>query len=122
MMSASLHCAAMDTSVPTRALRAIVLAAHLALLLGLPLYGGRLGALAALPLLAPLPGLWQGRLYTLRWASLLLTIYAGLLAAEVWAARAAAALPLALAVLAGVEFCALMLLARGAARARAASS
>lgn len=111
----------MDTSAPTRALRAIVLAAHLALLLGLPLYGGRLGALAALPLLAPLPGLWQGRLYTLRWASLLLTIYAGLLAAEVWAARAFAALPLALAVLAGVEFCALMLLARGAARARAAA-
>lgn len=110
----------MESSAPTRALRALVLVPHLLLLLGLPLYGARLGALAALPLLAPLPGLWRGRLYTFRWASLLLTVYAGVLAAEVWTARGP--LPLTLAVLAGIEFCALMLLARGAARARAAAS
>ncbi len=34
-------------------------------------------ALKVLPLLAALPGLWQARLYTYRWLSLLLWLYVG---------------------------------------------
>lgn len=32
-------------------------------------------ALKVLPLLLPLPGLWQGRLYTYRWVTLLVWVY-----------------------------------------------
>nr|WP_244195925.1 DUF2069 domain-containing protein [Paraburkholderia susongensis] len=37
--------------------------------------GGSLLVLKALPLLAALPGVWQRRLYTLQWASMLILLY-----------------------------------------------
>lgn len=95
--------------------RLVALALHVALLAGLPAIGGLLGALAAVPLLAPLRGLARGSTYTAGWTSLLMSWYAGILAAEVWfdpAQRAA----LVLAVIAGVEFSALLLFVRLSAR------
>lgn len=101
----------------------MVLATHAALLIGLPLLGGIGGALAALPLLLPAPGLWRARPYTHAWCSLLVVFYAGglLVAAKTgggvgW---------LALATVSATEFVALVLYVRFAAvdaRRAAASS
>lgn len=97
-------------------LRVAVLVAHGALLLGLPLAGRLTGALLALPLLAPLPGLWRGRPYTYAWASMLVVFYvAGLLVSRT-------PLTLALAAVAAFEFCALVLYVRArSAEARRAA-
>ncbi|MGH8481574.1 MAG: DUF2069 domain-containing protein [Nevskiaceae bacterium] len=87
-------------------LRVAVLAAHAALLAGVPLAGGLTGAVLALPLLAPLPGLWRGRPYTYAWASMLVVFYiAGLLVAR-------SPLTLALAGIGALEFLALVLFVR----------
>jgi len=87
-------------------LRVAALAAHAALLAGLPLAGGLTGALLALLLLAPLPGLWRGRTYTYAWASMLLVFYiAGLLVNRT-------PLTAALAVIGALEFLALLLFVR----------
>jgi uncharacterized membrane protein len=99
-------------------LRLATLALHAALLGGLPLAGGLTGALVALPLLAPAPGLWRGRPYTYAWASMLVVFYvAGLLIDR-------RPLTLALAAVAALEFCVLVLYvrARSVEARRAASS
>lgn len=97
---------------PSAWARRIVLALHAAILLLLPAFGGVLGALVALPLLLPLRGLWQGRAYTFAWASLLLVFYAGAFVMEMASHPARAAPALALALLASLEFCALLLFVR----------
>ena len=96
-------------------LRAAVLALHAALLLGLPAASGLTGALLALPLLLPAPGLWRSRPYTYAWCSMLVVFYVGafLMEASVNAARRPIAL--ALAVVAAAEFCALLLYVRARA-------
>jgi uncharacterized membrane protein len=87
-------------------IRIAALAAHATLLAGLPLAGGLAGALFALPLLAPLPGLWRGHAYTYAWASMLVLFYiGGLLVFR-------DPLTLALAVVGAVEFLALVLYVR----------
>jgi uncharacterized membrane protein len=90
-------------------LRLAVLALHAALLAGLPLAGGLTGAVVALPLLAPAPGLWRGRPYTYAWCSMLIVFYvAGLVVDR-------RPLTLALAAVAAFEFCALVLYVRARA-------
>lgn len=98
---------------PTRCARAVVLASHAGLLLGLPVLGGAAGVVAALPLLAPAPGLWRARAYTHAWCSLLIVFYtAGLLVAYKTAGGAGW---LSLATLSALEFVALVLYVRFAA-------
>ena len=92
------------------AARLVVLAAHAALLVGLPVSAGTLGAALMLPLLAPLPGLWRGMSYTYAWCSLLLSFYAGGLLMEAVSGRSA--LLTGLASAAAIEFCALLLYVR----------
>jgi len=96
-------------------LRAAVLAAHAALLLGLPVAGGLTGAVLALPLLLPARGLWRAQPYTYAWCSMLVVFYIGafLMEASANAARRPAAL--VLAVVAAAEFCALLLYVRARA-------
>jgi uncharacterized membrane protein len=108
----------------SRLLHALALAAHLALVV-LLIAGARgsLALLAALLLLAPLPGLAAGRPYTFAWASMLLAIYAALLAAEGWADPARQRWAFGLGGLASLEFAALILFVRLRAReARAAAA
>jgi uncharacterized membrane protein len=95
---------------PTRWARRLALGAHVALLVALPALAQLTGALCALPLLVPLPGLVRGRPYTYAWASMLVVFYAaGLLVA---AKSGAGPQWLALAILAALEFCALVLFVR----------
>lgn len=99
-------------AAPTRWARRIALCTHFALLLALPAVGRLPGLLAALPLLLPLPGLWRGRPYTHAWASMLLVFYVAAFLAEAWAQPGRRAVALALAVLAALEFVALILYVR----------
>ena len=92
--------------------RRIVLAAHATLVAALPVLAGRLGAVLALPLLLPLPGLWQGRPYTYAWTSLLITVYLGGFLMEAYSHRPPLTLAIALAVVGAVEFCALLFYVR----------
>jgi uncharacterized membrane protein len=92
------------------AARGAVLAVHAMLLTGLPALAGLAGALLALPLLAPLRGLWRGTPYTYAWCSLLLAFYAGVLLMEAVATKSV--LVTLLAIAAAVEFCALLLYVR----------
>jgi uncharacterized membrane protein len=96
-------------------LRIVVLMCHGVLIVGLPLAARLAGVLFALPLLAPAPGLWRGRPYTYAWASMLVVFYvAGLLVVG-------RPLTLALACVAALEFCALVLYVRArSVEARAA--
>jgi uncharacterized membrane protein len=97
-------------------LRKAVLAAHAVLMAGLVLTGGWPGAVLALPLLAPLDGLWRGRSYTFAWCSLLIVFYAGGLLAEGYAAPAHRAAMFLVALVAAIEFVALVLYVRINAR------
>lgn len=97
-------------------LRLVVLVAHAVLIGALvaawPLGGSAAGPLLALPLLLPLRGLWLGRPYTYAWGSMLLVFYVALLLAEATANPARRPFVLALAVIAAIEFCALLLYVR----------
>lgn len=73
------------------------------------------GWLLALPLLLPLPGLWRGQQYTYAWCSMLVVFYIGGFLMEAWANPEIARTAVALAILAAVEFCALLLYVRFAA-------
>lgn len=97
---------------PSRYARAIVLACHLALAVTLPLVAGVFGAVLVLPLLAIAPGLWRGTPRHYAGATLLLVFYAGggLMEAMAHAVRSPGAI--AVACLAVLEFCALMMFVR----------
>lgn len=95
-----------------------MLIAHATLLLGLPLAAGAVGVVLALPLLAPLRGLWRGAPYTYAWCSLLLVFYVGGLLMEAVSTRAV--VPMLLASAAAIEFCALLLFVRFTAAERRA--
>ncbi len=78
------HKAAATPSARARQTRTIVLAGVLALIvlclaweLWLAPTGQGTLAIKVLPLLPALPGLWRYRLYTFRWLSLLVWVYAG---------------------------------------------
>ena len=102
------------TEIPTLSarIRVAVLVAHAVLVVALPLAGGGPGALLALPLLAPAPGLWRAQPYTYAWASMLVVFYVGafLMEASTHAERRPVAL--ALAFVAAFEFVALLLFVR----------
>jgi uncharacterized membrane protein len=87
-------------------IRIVALTAHALLMAGLPLAGGLAGALLALPLLAPAPGLWRGHAYTYAWASMLVLFYIGGLVVF------RGPLTLALAAVGAAEFLALVLYVR----------
>jgi uncharacterized membrane protein len=108
---------------PTRWSRLVAGLAHGGLLFGLPAVGGLAGALLAAPLLLAVRGLWLGRPYTYAWCSLLIVFYIGAFLAEAWAQPARAPVAIALALVATVEFCALLFYVRFRAveRRRAAS-
>ena len=110
--------------VPTRWANRIALACHVALTIALAVVAKFPGWLLALPLLAPLPGLWRGKPYTHAWCSMLLVFYAGGLLAEAWANPEGATRAFALATVAAAEFIALVLYVRFAAvdRRRAAAT
>lgn len=97
---------------PTRWARRLALAAHFGLLAALPAAGRLPGALLALPLLLPLPGLWRGRPYTYAWASMLVIFYVAAFVAEAWAQPDRRAVAIGLAVVAAAEFAALILYVR----------
>lgn len=106
----------MPHAIPLSArLRVAVLATHGALLLALPLAGGWAGVVFAVPLLVPLRGLWLGRPYTYAWSSMLLVLYLGGLLMEASSGSVRRPLMLGLAVIAAIEFCALMLYVRARA-------
>ncbi len=71
-----------------------------------------LGLLAVVPLLAAVPGLLRRRAYTAGWASMLVSFYCALLLAEAYMLPSAKAALIALAVVAALDFVALMLYAK----------
>jgi uncharacterized membrane protein len=94
---------------------------QIGLIAGLVAWCGPLpGLLLALPLLAPLPGLWRRRTYTAAWASMLLVFYVAGLLAEGVAQPQRRAVGSALSVVAALDFVALLLFVRLSARERAA--
>jgi uncharacterized membrane protein len=78
------------------------------------------GALLCLPLLAPLPGLLRRRTYTAAWASMLLVFYVAGLLAEGVAVPDRRGVGTALSVIAALDFVAVVLFVRLAARERQA--
>lgn len=99
-------------------LRVVSLACHALLLAGLPLAAGVTGGLLALPLLAPVRGLWLGRAYTYAWCSMLIVFYTGAFLMEASFQPARRPLALLFALVAAVEFCALVLFVRVDAASR----
>ncbi|HUP91167.1 MAG TPA: DUF2069 domain-containing protein [Solimonas sp.] len=103
--------------------RILALGAHIALIAGLLAWSPtKLGALAALVLLAPLPGLWRGKSYTYGWASMMLATYAPFLLADGVARPDGRMAAFALGALATIEFVVLVLYVRLNARARSAQT
>lgn len=100
------------SGAPTRWARGVAGVAHLALLIALPAVAGLPGALLALPLLLPVPGLWNGRPYTFAWCSMLIVFYVGGFLMEAWSQPQRRVVAVTLAALATVEFIALMLYVR----------
>ena len=70
------------------------------------------GALLALPLLAPLPGLLRARAYTSAWASMLLSFYTGGYLSAAYAQPQTKWISIGIAALAGLEFLSLVLFVR----------
>ena len=85
---------------------------------------GMTGIVLALPLLAPLPGLWKERPYTYAWASLLVIFYVGGFLWEAYSHHPPLASALALACVSALEFVALLMYVRFSAvdRKRAATA
>jgi len=108
---------------PSRRVRALVLACHGALVVALPLMSGVFGLVMAVPLLCVAPGLWRGTPRMYAGASLLLIFYAGggLMEALAHSSRTPGAL--AVASIAALEFCGMILYVRvRAAEIRRASA
>jgi uncharacterized membrane protein len=103
------------SGAPTRWVRGIALACHVALAIALAVLAKFPGWLLALPLLLPLPGLWRGKAYTYAWCSMLIVFYAGGFLMEAWANPETSRMAIPLAIVAAVEFCALVLYVRFAA-------
>lgn len=103
------------------AMRWTALALHVALLALLVIRSGPgSGAIWALPLLAPLPGLWAGRSYTQAWASMLIAFYVAGYLSEAVVDPEAKWPAIGMASLAALEFVALTLAVRFRAREREA--
>src|SRR5690348_14912232 len=105
----------------TATLRAAAIALHVLLIAGLFAWSTTLpGRIASALLLAPLPGLVRGRLYTYRWSTLLLPLYAALLLADGYARPGERGVAFALGLVASLDFVSLVLYARLHGRALAA--
>ena len=103
--------------------RIATLIAHAFLVMGLLLWTRNvLGALVAALLLPALPGLWQGRVYTYQWLSLLLCFYSAALLTEGVASPARKDVAWLLAGGAALEFCAVVLFVRLTGRERIAQT
>lgn len=98
--------------LPSAWARAVAIASHVVLLVGLAAAAGRLGVMLALPLLALLPGLWRGKPYVYAVASLVLVFYAGGGVMEAFAQAPRRGPALAFALVAVVEFSALVMYVR----------
>ncbi|MFT4047913.1 MAG: DUF2069 domain-containing protein [Solimonas sp.] len=113
-----------DANLPSRAPRplsrwmhALTVAAHLALIVLLPIGApSRLGVASALLLFAPLPGLLRGRPYTYKWASMLLVFYCALLLSGGYADPAQRGTLFGLAALSAADFIGMVLFVRLRAR------
>lgn len=102
---------------PSAYMRALALAAHLALIVLLIVaLRSSLGVLAALLLFAPLPGMLRGRRYTHGWASMLLVAYCAVLLANGYAEPQNKGLMFGLAALAAADFVGMVLYVRFHAR------
>lgn len=89
------------------------LALHLALIAAIVARGSfSSGALIALPLLAPLPGLLRARAYTHAWASMLLSFYVGGFLSAAYAHPEHKWISIGIATLAALEFVSLVLYVR----------
>ena len=97
---------------PSRYARTIVLACHAALIVALPLMSGLFGLVLVAPLLVIAPGLWRGRPRVYAGASLLLIFYAGGGLMEAFAHSSRTSGALAVASIAVLEFCAMILYVR----------
>lgn len=105
------------------ALRAVALATHLALIIGLLAFSrGKLGALFAMLLLLPLPGLLKGSERTHAGLSMLIAFYCAALLSNAYSGTALRGANLVLAGIAAVEFAALVLFVRFRARERQTTS
>lgn len=93
--------------------QAVALLSHFALFIVL-LHGSRsgVGVVAALVLLAPLPGLLRGREYTYSWACMLIAFYCALWLAEGYADPANKLRAFSIAGIAAVDFVSLALFVR----------
>jgi uncharacterized membrane protein len=92
---------------------------QLALIAGLGVWCGPLpGLLLALPLVAPLPGLWRRRTYTAGWAGMVLAFYVAGLMAEGVAQPERRLIGGILSAVAALDFAALLLFVRLTARER----
>ncbi|HVT34286.1 MAG TPA: DUF2069 domain-containing protein [Nevskiaceae bacterium] len=74
------------------------------------------GALLALPLAAPLPGLWRGDIRTHAWSSMLLSFYAGGFLSSAYANTAHKWQSVGTAAIAALEFVSLLMYVRLKAR------
>jgi uncharacterized membrane protein len=75
-----------------------------------------LAFLSVLPLLLPLPGLLRSRGYTASWASLIVIFYSALLLAEAYMLPSMKGALVALALVAALDFAAMMLYAKAQKR------
>jgi len=97
--------------------RAVALAAHVLLIVGLVAWCGWLpGILLSLPLLAPLPGLLRRSTYTAGWASMLLVFYVAGLLAEGVAVPGRRLIGTLLSIVAALDFVGVVLFVRLSAR------
>ena len=94
---------------------------QVALIAGLGVWCGPVpGLLLALPLAAPLPGLWRRRTYTAGWASMVVAFYVAGLMAEGVAQPERRLIGGGLSVVAALDFAAMLLFVRFSAREQAA--
>lgn len=106
---------------PSRIALATALLAEAGLIAGLIAWCGLLpGVLLSLPLLLPLPGLLRGNSYTGAWASLLVVFYVAGLLSETYGMVSRHTIGGLLTAVAAVEFVALLMFVRWAARERRA--
>lgn len=98
-------------------MRMLATVTHLLLIVAmLAQFGFSRASLLAAPLLLPLPGILRGRLYTYRWASMLLAFYSALYLAAGYHDPGTQTISFAIATLAALDFVGLVLFVRFSAR------
>lgn len=111
------------TNLLSPRLRTATLILHLLLIAVLVLISGwSVRLIQVLPLLLPLPGLLRGRVYTFKWATMLLTFYVAAWLAAGYMQPAQKWLCFGVAALAALDFVALNLFVRFQAREQIAQT